>query len=215
MGIERFIEAGKKNFAEANARRRAASAPRRADEALAREERQRRILIKRLIKTIKCYAKAREKELLNNQHGVIVGDYSRCKRNNGTACEPCKAIAAKYVSDKWATDPKYKAKEKEWYKNNPHKRPPKSRDRARRTGAKRSYYTRQQVFDRDGYDCYICHTPVDLTATHIQGQPGWETYPHIEHVIPLSLGGDDTLENVKIAHAKCNIDKGTNLLATA
>ena len=215
MGIEKSIEAGKRNFAEINARRAAAAAPRRAAEQLAREERQRRILIKRLHRAMKRYARAVEKETLKNQHGIKIGDYGRCKKTNGTACEPCKAVAALYVRDKWETDPKYRAKEREWYKNNPHKRPSKNRDRARIKGAKYSYYTRQQIFDRDGYDCYICNTPVDLSAPHVQGQPGWETYPHIEHVVPLSLGGDDTLQNVKIAHAKCNMDKGTRLLATA
>jgi len=214
MGIENSIKAGKKNFAEANARRAALNAPRRAAEQLAREERQRRILIKRLCRIMKRYYKAQERELLNNQHGVAVGDYDRCRKNNGVACEPCKAIAAAYMRVKHR-EPKYRAANKDWYKRNPHKRPPKNRDRIRSTGAKRSYYTRQQIFDRDGYDCYLCNTPVDLTATHVQGRPGWETYPHIEHVVPLSLGGDDTLSNVKIAHAKCNIDKGTRLLATA
>jgi 5-methylcytosine-specific restriction endonuclease McrA len=214
MGIEKSIEAGKRNFAEANARKTAACAPRRAAEQLAREERQRRILIKRLHRAMKSYAKAVEKEILKNQHGTSIGDYDRCRKNNGIACKPCKAGAAAYMRVK-NKEPKYKAKEKEYYKNNPHKRPPKSRDRARIKGAKRSYYTRQHIFDRDGYDCYICNTPVDLNAPHVQGQPGWETYPHVEHVVPLSLGGDDTLQNVKIAHAKCNIDKGTRLLATA
>jgi len=215
MGIEKSIEAGKRNFAEANARRAAALAPRRAAEQLAREERQRRILIKRLHRVMKSYAKAVEKEMLKNQHGITIGDYSRCKKANGTACEPCKKIAAKYVRDLWHSDPKYKAKEKEWLKKNPHKRPPRNRDRVRNKGAKHRYYTRQQIFDRDGYGCYLCNTPVDLSAPHVQGQPGWETYPHIEHVVPLSLGGEDTLQNVKIAHAKCNMDKGTKLLATA
>jgi 5-methylcytosine-specific restriction endonuclease McrA len=70
------------------------------------------------------------------------------------------------------------------------------------------YYTRQQLFDRDGYDCYLCNLPVELTANHIVGQPGWELYPHIDHVIPLALGGHDTLDNVKITHAKCNMVKG-------
>jgi len=215
MGIEKSIEAGKRNFAEANARKAAACAPRRAAEQLAREERQRRILIKRLHRVMKSYAKAVEKEMLKNQHGITIGDYRRCKKANGTACEPCKKIAAKYVRDLWHSDPKYKAKEKEWLKKNPHKRPPRNRDRVRNKGSKHRYYTRQQIFDRDGYGCYLCNTPVDLSAPHVQGQPGWETYPHIEHVVPLSLGGEDTLQNVKIAHAKCNMDKGTKLLATA
>jgi 5-methylcytosine-specific restriction endonuclease McrA len=212
---EKFLEAGRKNRQEWVARKRAESAPRRAAEQLAREERQRRILINRLRKAMKRYVNFKEKEALRNQHGIAVGDYDRCKRLNGTACEPCRAIVAKYVSDKWATDPKYKSKEKEWRKNNPHKRKANNKDRARRRGTKMGYYTRQQIFDRDGYNCYLCNIPVDLTATHIQGQPGWETYPHVEHVVPLALGGEDTLQNVKIAHAKCNMDKGVSLLATA
>jgi len=162
-------------------------------------------------KTQKALEKAKKREILNNQHGIAVGDYDRCKKNNGVACDPCKAIAAKYVRDKFKNDPKYKAKEKEWYKKNPHKRPPKSKGRAIKNGGNHAYYTRQQIFDRDGYDCYLCGDPTDLTAPHVQGQPGWETYPHIEHVIPLAKGGDDTLGNVKIAHAKCNIDKGVKI----
>jgi len=213
--LTNFIAVGKANFAAANARRKEEAAPRLAAEQIAREERQRRALINRLIRAMKRYARAQERERLANQHGVVIGDYTRCKKSNKVACDPCKAIAAQYVREKWASDPKYREAEKAYFKNNPHKRPPKSRDRARKMGAKRSYYTRQQIFDRDGYDCYLCNTPIDLTAPHVQGQPGWETYPHIEHVIPLALGGDDTLENVKIAHAKCNIDKGIAILATA
>lgn len=160
----------------------------------------------------KALEKAKKQEILNNQHGIAVGDYYRCKTNNGVACDPCKAIAAKYIRDKFKNDPKYKAKEKEWKKLNPHKKPNNSRDRAKKKGLEYKYYTRQQIFDRDGYDCYLCGDPTDLTAPHVQGQPGWETYPHIEHVIPLAKGGIDTLDNVKIAHAKCNIDKGVKIL---
>ena len=160
-----------------------------------------KVLAKRFIRAI-------NKVILHHQHGVSIGDYYRCKKTNKVACADCKAIAAAYMRIK-NKEPKYKAKEKEYYKNNPHKRPPNNKDRARHKGIKRSYYTRQQIFDRDGYDCYLCTTPVDLSAPYVQGQPGWETYPHIEHVVPLSLGGEDTLQNVKIAHAKCNMAKGT------
>ena len=213
--LSNFIAVGKKNLAAANARRQEEAAPRRAAQQKAKEERQRRILIARLLRAMKRYAKAQERERLKSQHGTVVGDYIRCKKTNKVACDPCKAAAAEYVRVKWATDPKYKAKEKEYLKNNPHKRPPNNKDRARHRGVKRSYYTRQQIFDRDGYDCYLCNTPVDLSAPYVQGQPGWETYPHIEHVVPLALGGEDTLQNVKIAHAKCNMDKGPSLSATA
>lgn len=176
------------------------------------QKRQERQAIKEAERAEKTRVRQEERERLNNQHGTTVGDYDRCRKNNKTACGPCRAIAAKYVRDKFKDDPKYKEAEKRWRKANPHKKITNSRDRARKRGVKTEYYTRQQLFDRDGYDCYICNIPVDLEAAHVQGQPGWEMYPHIEHVIPLALGGDDTLENVKIAHAKCNIDKGIRLL---
>jgi HNH endonuclease len=150
----------------------------------------------------------KQRALLDNQHGTTVGDYERCRKNHGSACEKCRAVAAKYAREKFHSDPKYREAEKRWRKANPNKLYRDSKDRALKYGGKHKYYTRQHIFDRDGYDCYLCSTPVDLTANHIVGQPGWELYPHIEHVHPLSKGGDDTLDNVKIAHAKCNMDKG-------
>jgi len=187
----------------------------------ARLERQRPLLIKNFIKLMNkrvVELKRQEREakqlLLINQHGTSPGDYDRCRKRNGVACALCKAAAAKYAREKFHSDPKYKEAEKRWKEANPHKVYKGHKDRALKNGGKHKYYTRQHIFDRDGYDCYLCNTPIDLTAPHTQGQPGWETYPHIEHVIPLSKGGDDVLENVKIAHAKCNIDKGTKFLST-
>ena len=155
----------------------------------------------------------REQERLRlaSQHGTSIGDYDRCKKNNTTACDLCLKAAAAYRRAQVAKDPaKFKQQDKDYYKKYPHKKVKNSRDRARRRGVPSQYYTRQHLFDRDGYDCYLCNLPVELTANHVQGQPGWELYPHIEHVIPLALGGHDTLDNVKIAHAICNIRKGTS-----
>lgn len=148
---------------------------------------------------------------LASQHGTSIGDYSRCKKANTTACKPCLAAAAAYRRAQVAKDPaKFNQQKKKSLKSNPNRRRHSNRDRARKKGVPSQYYTRQQLFDRDGYDCYLCNLPVELTANHIQGQPGWELYPHVEHVIPLALGGHDTLANVKIAHAVCNIRKGVS-----
>lgn len=170
------------------------------------EERERKRLNKKLVKLIK----KRMKYILSQQHGTVIGDYDRCKKNNGIACDKCKAIAAEYVRTKYKSDPKYKEAEKRWRKANPGKAYA-NKHRAKKYGVPSEYYTRQHIFKRDGYDCYICSTPTDPTAPHIQGQPGWEMYPHIEHVIPISKGGPDTKANVRVAHAKCNIDKGVEL----
>ena len=166
-------------------------------------------------KAQKALEKSKKQKILNNQHGIAIGDYDRCKTNNGVACDPCKAIAAKYKRDKFKSDPKYKDKEKEWKKNNPQHRHRSNRKRAIKRGVPTQYYTRQHIIDRDGTDCYLCHLPLDFEANHIQGQPGWELYPHVEHVVPMAKGGHDTLANVKLAHAKCNMDKGVNLLEEA
>jgi len=167
---------------------------------------------KKLEKKANRIKKETNQVLLANQHGTTVGDYDRCRKNNKTACDLCREVAAKYVREKYKSDPKYKESEKLWRRANPNKVYRSNKDRAVKRGAKHAYYTREHIFQRDGYDCYLCNTPVDLQANHVQGQPNWELYPHIEHVIPLSKGGDDTLENVKIAHAICNINKGIRLL---
>jgi hypothetical protein len=148
---------------------------------------------------------------LASQHGNDINNYYRCKKNNTTACEPCLKAAAAYRRAQVAKDPaKFNQQKKRSLKANPHRRPHNNRERARKKGVPSQYYTRQHLFDRDGYDCYLCNLPVELTANHIVGQPGWELYPHVEHVIPLALGGHDTLANVKIAHAVCNIRKGVS-----
>jgi 5-methylcytosine-specific restriction endonuclease McrA len=155
----------------------------------------------------------REQERLRlaSQHGTSIVDYSRCKKANTTACQPCRAAAAAYRKAQVAKDPeKFKQQKKKSLKSNPHRRPHNNRERARKRGVPSQYYTRQHIFDRDGYDCYLCNLPVELTANHIVGQPGWELYPHVDHVIPLALGGHDTLDNVKITHAKCNMAKGAS-----
>ncbi len=157
-----------------------------------------------------------ERQRLSQQHGTGIGDYGRCKRNNTTACDLCLKAASAYRKAQVAKDPeKFKQQKKKYLKDNPRRRPHNNRERARKKGVPSKYYTRQQLFDRDGYDCYLCNLPVELTANHIQGQPGWELYPHVDHVIPLALGGHDTLANVKIAHAICNIRKGVSAPSVA
>lgn len=166
--------------------------------------------IRSIEKELKIKEKERVKKRLNNQHGTSTGDYERCRKNRAVACGLCLAAAAKYSREQVAKNPdKYRERKRRSRQKNGHVT---SRDRAKKNGGQYAYYTRKQIFDRDGYDCYLCQEPVDLTAPHVLGQLGWETYPHVEHVVPLALGGDDTLENVKIAHAKCNIDKGVLLL---
>jgi hypothetical protein len=113
---------------------------------------------------------------------------------------------------KWAEDNKEKLKlqRKNRYQNNKeralshvHKR------RARKFGNGTEPYTRTEMLEVYGSDCYLCGLPIDLSVSGKIGSVGWENGLHIEHVISLASGGPDMLENVRPSHGKCNLNKGT------
>lgn len=78
------------------------------------------------------------------------------------------------------------------------------------------YYSLTQVLVRYGKNCHICLTPINLKASRRVGIGDWVLGLHIDHFIPISKGGPDTLENVRPSHAICNLKKGSSyrVLAT-
>ncbi len=63
--------------------------------------------------------------------------------------------------------------------------------------------TDQQILDRDNRRCHICRKKIN---------PRWR-YPDkrsksVDHVVPLSQGGDDTAANKRAAHLGCNMSRG-------
>lgn len=83
----------------------------------------------------------------------------------------------------------------------------KRKRRAKKKGAKRieSDITLGRIARRDGDSCHICGDEVDWSASP---QSNW--YPSVDHVIPLSKGGNHTMDNVKLAHRWCNSVKCDN-----
>ena len=64
------------------------------------------------------------------------------------------------------------------------------------------------VFKRDSWICQICNEKVDISLE----------YPHpfsssLDHIVPLAKGGAHTMDNIQLAHLKCNIKKHAKLLA--
>ena len=122
-----------------------------------------------------------------------------------------------------ANKDKVNASSRKWRANNPEKRkevvkaywaanPEKRRETVRRRRATRlnnyvEKYTEQEVLDRYGTDCHICSKPIDLTASRRSGIGDWEFGLHVDHLIPICNNGDDTLDNVRPTHAKCNLVK--------
>ena len=67
---------------------------------------------------------------------------------------------------------------------------------------------RQRLLERDGPLCWICRAPMNLTT------PNTPASPTIDHVIPVSAGGDDTDHNSRLAHRSCNAARGNRPPAT-
>lgn len=67
-------------------------------------------------------------------------------------------------------------------------------------------YTLNEIADRDGWRCHLCSKAVDRRL------PGTAKFgPTIDHLVPVAAGGDDTPQNVALAHRHCNVtrqDKG-------
>lgn len=69
---------------------------------------------------------------------------------------------------------------------------------------------RHEIYERDGWSCYICGEPTDPHAHHLSD---WA--PSVDHVIPLSRDGEHAMHNLRCAHRWCNIIKGTALITEA
>lgn len=58
---------------------------------------------------------------------------------------------------------------------------------------------REAVLERDGHNCGICGESV--AADDI----------HIDHIYPVSRGGEHELDNLQVAHSLCNMRKGAKV----
>lgn len=83
----------------------------------------------------------------------------------------------------------------------------KRQSQRKRRALKSEPYKEQQVLSTFGNICYLCGKEIDLNAPRQAGRIGWQMGLQIDHVVPLSKGGVDTLENVRPAHGLCNIKK--------
>lgn len=61
----------------------------------------------------------------------------------------------------------------------------------------------QELGRRDGWRCHLCHKNVRPSLRH--PDPGAPTF---DHLIPVSCGGEDVPENLRLAHFRCNSSRG-------
>jgi 5-methylcytosine-specific restriction endonuclease McrA len=83
-----------------------------------------------------------------------------------------------------------------------HKRRQERRRRARLATVEREPYTREEIGDRDGWECGHC-----LTAVPREVDPRDPRAPQVDHITAIAQGGADTRDNVTISHRYCNADR--------
>jgi 5-methylcytosine-specific restriction endonuclease McrA len=86
------------------------------------------------------------------------------------------------------------------------------RRRARKRNQPVDLYTIEQVIEMYGASCHICLKPINLKAERRVGRKGWKKGLHIDHLIEISKGGSDTLDNVRPAHGLCNLERNGKYL---
>lgn len=66
-----------------------------------------------------------------------------------------------------------------------------------------SEITVQSLYNRDNGICWICGGKCDINADGNSNE-----YPSVDHILPVSLGGTDEWNNVRLAHRICNSLRG-------
>jgi len=56
---------------------------------------------------------------------------------------------------------------------------------------------------RDGFDCQICHEPIDWSRRSSR-----KSWPSLDHIVPISKGGEHVYDNCRMVHFGCNAKKG-------
>jgi 5-methylcytosine-specific restriction endonuclease McrA len=84
----------------------------------------------------------------------------------------------------------------------------KASSRMRKAQHRRTWdgVTDPQIYQRDGWECQI--PGCDLGPMRPDLGHRHPLYPTIDHIVPLSRGGEDTQANKRAAHLECNIRRG-------
>lgn len=79
----------------------------------------------------------------------------------------------------------------------------KKKSKAKSKGFQVSDSVRNAVYERDSWVCQICGEPTSRTYDHSDPKS-----PTLDHIIPRSKGGSDSIDNLRLAHALCNSLRG-------
>ncbi len=131
-----------------------------------------------------------------------LSEFPSSRRNRDGLYPYCRSCHAEYQRDLRAANPDpSRASAKRWREKNPQKvralaRGTAQRRRTRLRAVLREGYSLEEIWERDGRRCKSCGRFLSLSQATI------------DHVIPISAGGNDVRENVQCMHGLCNTNKG-------
>lgn len=75
--------------------------------------------------------------------------------------------------------------------------------------------TLEALYRRDSGVCYLCGGLCDWDDRDKEKNTVGASYPSIDHIIPIARGGLHAWNNVRLAHFKCNQEKGADVIEHA
>lgn len=90
----------------------------------------------------------------------------------------------------------------DWMREQTKRENAKKRDAVQWKAANRPTW-KAKIYYRDKGICQLCYKPIDLTLEH----PNQMSFS-IDHIVPVSMGGDHILKNLQSAHLICNSKRG-------
>lgn len=87
----------------------------------------------------------------------------------------------------------------------------KRREKRKRMNGQYEQIDLKELFKRDKGVCHICGGVCDYNDFVLKdgAKVVGGNYPSIDHIVPLSIGGSHTWDNVGLAHMRCNARRGT------
>jgi 5-methylcytosine-specific restriction endonuclease McrA len=143
---------------------------------------------------------ARNKEKISERHkAYYIANRDKLidqvKTYNATNKDRKKEYAKEYVKTEKGASSRRKANSKA-----------RPRRRALKRGANIESFSPIEIFERDGYICQLCgiKTRPDFKSQYHPKRP------ELDHIIPLSIGGDHSMVNTQCLCRHCNITKSNS-----
>ena len=93
--------------------------------------------------------------------------------------------------------------QKKYHQKHPEKQKILNRKRrALKRGVRHVAYATDYIFERDGWICQLCGRKINRRLKYPNPRS-----KSIDHIVPLSKGGNDSPSNVQAAHLRCNMIK--------